>query len=130
MKKLNNISILAQLMKEANGLGYSVQFIQSDSVVDWEDYSGYCNYIDKKIRISSRLFRKKRPKLQMAFILAHEIRHAIHFTKGLYKEVYDLGIDSGYAAEYLIEADCDRWATNRLKKLGVQCDFKQLMSIL
>lgn len=54
----------------------------------------------------------------MAFIVAHEIRHALHKADGVFEGEYEVAF-SDQAAKGAIEDDCDSFALSYLEAMGV-----------
>lgn len=104
-----------RLLKQAKTLGYFVRFSSVNKWFNGEWSPG------KPIMVYTCRDGKSKNIADIAFILAHEIRHAEHYSKGLYPESY---AEYFYADEihktrivaYLAELDCDRYARAFIEK--------------
>ena len=61
----------------------------------------------KNKRLFAAIWQKKYKIENVCFILAHEVRHAIHIKRGLFQEYYESG---DKAVGIIAERDCDAFA--------------------
>lgn len=128
-RKVTRNPLVKTLIREVWALGYSVRFVPS-----WRNLRVYNAYGMHERSMTTRVIWCARYRLdgsprtvgEIAFILAHELRHAQHMRDGLYDAYYDrddlatmdkLGIS--VAVGYRAELDCDRYAVQRCKEAGV-----------
>jgi Zn-dependent peptidase ImmA (M78 family) len=113
------------LLKAAAQLGYSVRFVDDWGI--WRDLNiplkstaiGACVFSKKKIIVSLKSREGRKFSIpDLAFIVAHEIRHALHKADGVFEGEYEVAF-SDQAAKGAIEDDCDAFAMSYLEAKGV-----------
>lgn len=117
MNKVIFLTLKNQLIEQANALGYQVIF----KAPKLNGFSGHFNQLRKTITI---ICKADDDRATILLLLAHEVRHAIHQTHGLFADYYRpehaffdnlIQFKSGYKmpclkTAYEAELDCDRWA--------------------
>lgn len=136
IKRSKYLFLLKKIRKIAKGLNVSLNIYYKPII--WKRYGTYPNFGERR-----GSYNTKEKKIVVVFygkigygrkleILLHELRHAIHHRKGLYKDYYDSrweNIDQLLKEDnpklpckrtgMLTEMDCNRFAYYWLKKEGI-----------
>jgi hypothetical protein len=127
-KKVSKNPLVRSLIKEIWQLGYSVKFVPSWRQLGFYNAMGmHHNELSERIIFCTRykLNGSERSAGDVAFILAHELRHIQHVRQGLYSFYYDRDdlkpaqLCTLVAVGRRAELDCDRYACGRLKEAGM-----------
>ena len=135
ISKADFLAIKKELISIAHDCGYTVRMTKHpikqymyEHGMRYFSIHGTASSFKKRLTVSMN--GRPAHHLQL-FILAHEVRHALHTKNGLYKDYYrpeletytQPKIESYKLPCRLIairaERDCDRWAYNYLKEKGV-----------
>lgn len=122
--------LLRPAAQELWGLGYSIRIIDNCEKIGTEDAIGAFDSDEKQVIIVRTHKDRKLTVGDMAFVLAHELRHAQHFELGLYKNYYHResimrykDLPSFVGVGYRAELDCDQYAREYLRKFGGKSRF-------
>jgi len=117
---------LLPLARELWRMGYSISLPRDLWWTGVRDAVGYHEGDLKRVAIVTTFKGEPRTVGDLAFALAHELRHAQHERDGLYSAYYRdfsglpmSALTATIAVGYRAELDCDQFARNYLKKVGL-----------
>lgn len=135
--------LLKDLRQIAGFCGFTIQLRKREviykryetNIPNFGEIYGYCDSVKRKLTI---VYFGKTGRAKILWVMAHEVRHAIHVNTGIYKDYYDLRhrearykLDSdgvlpiGYKPPDLsvavrAERDCDQWAFKYLSDKEIE----------
>jgi len=126
MKKVKKNPLVKSLIKEIKANGYSVFLVPSWRQIGMYNAMGVCSRYPDEMYVKCTLYDKNgkpRKISDIAFILAHELRHTQHIINGMYKSYYTRE-DNYHHPEIVAvgvraEKDCDKYARKRLREANV-----------
>lgn len=137
ISKSKYLKLLNKIRNNAKELGVNITIYNRPII--WRRFGIYPNfgehrgyYINNKKRIIVTFYGRIGHGKKL-FLLLHELRHAIHHNKGLYKDYYNPlwdDLEKLFEMEnppmpckrtaFLAELDCNRFAYHWLKKEGIK----------
>lgn len=130
--------LLKELREIAGFCGFTIQLRKREVIYkrhgenrpNFGEMYGYCDSVKRKLTV---VYFGKVGRAKILWVMAHEVRHAIHVNMNMFKDYYDLRhreasttldkdgvLPDGYkppdlAVAVRAERDCDRWAFKWLK---------------